>query len=85
MNQPIDLTLRIPNLEKAKSGLAEAGMDDFVLGGNYVCGVALGKVVDHGYELAQAVANRAASRSSNGDGSNKGSTSQQPAAAASSA
>jgi len=72
-------------LEKAKSGLAEAGMDDFVLGGNYVCGVALGKVVDHGYELAQAVANRAASRSSNGDGSNKGSTSQQPAAAASSA
>jgi hypothetical protein len=28
-------------------------MGDMILGGNYVCGVALGKVVDHGYELAQ--------------------------------
>lgn len=45
--------LQCEQLEKAKAGLEEAGMGDMILGGNYVCGVALGKVVDHGYELAQ--------------------------------
>jgi len=65
-------------LDKAKAGLGEAGLGDLVLGGNYVCGVALGKVVDHGYELAQGAADRVSS-------SPAGSAPQTAAAAASSA
>lgn len=51
-------------LEAAKNGLTEAGLGDVILGGNYVCGVALGKVVEHGYELADTLASRV--RSSGG-------------------
>jgi len=51
-------------LDVAKAGLREAGLDGLILGGNYVCGVALGKVVEHGYELADTLAARVKSSSS---------------------
>lgn len=43
-------------LERAKQGMAAAGLEGVVLGGNYVAGVALGKCVEHGYEHAKQVA-----------------------------
>lgn len=46
-------------LEAAKAGLAKAGMDGVILGGNYVCGVALGKCVEYGYEYAELLAAKA--------------------------
>jgi oxygen-dependent protoporphyrinogen oxidase len=36
-------------------GLAAAGLDGVMLGGNYVCGVALGKCVEHGYDFANQI------------------------------
>jgi len=42
-------------LEEAKQGLQQAGLDGMLLGGNYVCGVALGKCVESGYEFAKEV------------------------------
>jgi oxygen-dependent protoporphyrinogen oxidase len=37
-------------------GLADAGLNGVLLGGNYVAGVALGKCVEYGYEFADQVA-----------------------------
>lgn len=42
-------------LDQAKAGLKEAGLDGVMLGGNYVCGVALGKCVEHGYSFAKDI------------------------------
>ena len=42
-------------LQEIKQDLAEAGWDGVKLGGNYVAGVALGKCVEFGYELADQV------------------------------
>jgi oxygen-dependent protoporphyrinogen oxidase len=36
-------------------GLAAAGLEGVLLGGNYVCGVALGKCVEHGYDFANRI------------------------------
>jgi oxygen-dependent protoporphyrinogen oxidase len=36
-------------------GLAAAGLEGVLLGGNYVCGVALGKCVEHGYDFANQI------------------------------
>lgn len=50
----------LEQLDAAKKSLVEAGMDKVVLGGNYVSGVALGKVVEFGYgEFADDVAKKA--------------------------
>ncbi|KAJ9510296.1 hypothetical protein QJQ45_015757, partial [Haematococcus lacustris] len=46
----------LDKLASARQGMQEAGLDNVVLAGNYVCGVALGKVVEHGYELADSLA-----------------------------
>lgn len=46
----------LDQLEKAKSGLKEAGWDGIHLGGNYVCGVALGKCVEFSWEYASNIA-----------------------------
>ncbi|KGN49787.1 protoporphyrinogen oxidase 1, chloroplastic [Cucumis sativus] len=43
-------------LDTAKAGLREAGMEGLFLGGNYVCGVALGRCVEGAYEAAAEVA-----------------------------
>lgn len=43
-------------LEKARRGIADAGLDGVFLGGNYVSGVALGRCVEGGYESAKEVA-----------------------------
>jgi hypothetical protein len=47
-------------LEAAREGLDAAGWDGVLLGGNYVCGVALGKCVEHGYEFAEQLAAKVA-------------------------
>lgn len=46
----------LDNLEAAKQGLQESGLDGIFLGGNYVAGVALGKCVEYAYESAQQIA-----------------------------
>lgn len=44
-------------LEEARASLKEAGLDGVLLGGNYVSGVALGKVVEFGFgEFADSIA-----------------------------
>ncbi|XP_023547363.1 protoporphyrinogen oxidase 1, chloroplastic-like [Cucurbita pepo subsp. pepo] len=43
-------------LDTAKAGLREAGMEGLFLGGNYVCGVALGRCVEGAYEAAAEIA-----------------------------
>eukprot|EP00245_Coleochaete_scutata_P000382 TRINITY_DN10491_c0_g1_i1.p1 TRINITY_DN10491_c0_g1~~TRINITY_DN10491_c0_g1_i1.p1 ORF type:complete len:578 (+),score=114.92 TRINITY_DN10491_c0_g1_i1:141-1874(+) len=43
-------------LEEAKSSLASSGLQGLFLGGNYVCGVALGRCVEGAYESAAEVA-----------------------------
>jgi len=53
----------LETLDKAKSALGAAGMEGVMLGGNYVCGVALGKCVEHGYEFASDIAKRVGSKS----------------------
>lgn len=53
-------------LAAAQSGLREAGLDGLMLGGNYVCGVALGKVVEHGYDLADKLAANVRNASTSG-------------------
>lgn len=45
-------------LDKAKRSLAKAGWDNFLLSGNYVSGVALGKCVEYGYSFASDIASR---------------------------
>ena len=45
-------------LDQANAGLAAAGWDGVMLGGNYVSGVALGKVVEFGYSFAGQVADK---------------------------
>jgi protoporphyrinogen/coproporphyrinogen III oxidase len=40
----------------AQDALVKAGWDGVMLGGNYVCGVALGKCMEFGYEYADKVA-----------------------------
>lgn len=47
-------------LEKAEAGLRQAGWDGVMLGGNYVSGVALGKVVEFGYTFAGQLADKLA-------------------------
>jgi oxygen-dependent protoporphyrinogen oxidase len=42
---------------KAKSELKKAGWEGVHLGGNYVCGVALGKCVEYAWEYAENIAN----------------------------
>lgn len=48
----------LEQLDKAKGALARAGWDNFLLGGNYVSGVALGKCVEYGYDFAADIAKR---------------------------
>ena len=43
-------------VEGAQQALIKAGWDGVMLGGNYVCGVALGKCMEFGYEYANKVA-----------------------------
>lgn len=43
-------------LDTAKSSLQKAGYEGLFLGGNYVCGVALGKCVEGGYAAAENLA-----------------------------
>ena len=45
-------------LEKAKGALANAGWDNFLLSGNYVSGVALGKCVEYGYLFSDDINSR---------------------------
>lgn len=47
-------------VEGAQKGLEDAGWGGVVLGGNYVCGVALGKCLEFGYEYAKKVADASA-------------------------
>lgn len=50
-------------LAAARRALDEAGLEGVVLGGNYVSGVALGKVVEYSYgEFADRIAQGAASK-----------------------
>lgn len=43
-------------IEAAKGALAQAGMENVKLGGNYVAGVALGKCIEYGYTFADELA-----------------------------
>lgn len=43
-------------LDEAKRHLSDDGLDGIILGGNYVAGVALGKCVEFGYDMAGDVA-----------------------------
>jgi oxygen-dependent protoporphyrinogen oxidase len=43
-------------VEGAQAALVKAGWGGVVLGGNYVCGVALGKCMEFGYNYADTVA-----------------------------
>jgi protoporphyrinogen/coproporphyrinogen III oxidase len=53
-------------LATARSALDQAGMDGVLLGGNYVSGVALGKVVEFGYgDFADQIAKKAAATGAN--------------------
>ena len=47
-------------VRSAQDALTAAGWDGVVLGGNYVCGVALGKCMEFGYEYAGKIATKAA-------------------------
>ncbi|GAX80836.1 hypothetical protein CEUSTIGMA_g8271.t1 [Chlamydomonas eustigma] len=51
----------LDQLDKAKTALDQAGWDNFLLGGNYVSGVALGKAVEYGYGFAAVIAKRVGS------------------------
>lgn len=53
----------LETLAKAQNALADKGWDGFLLGGNYVSGVALGKVVEFGYTFAKDAAAYAKSTS----------------------
>jgi hypothetical protein len=56
LSLPLSLTLNIPLSLLRLQGLADAGLNGVLLGGNYVAGVALGKCVEYGYEFADQVA-----------------------------
>ena len=46
----------LDTLGKAQDALAAKGWNGLLLGGNYVSGVALGKVVEFGYDFARDAA-----------------------------
>ena len=43
-------------IQRARRELSAAGLEGVQLGGNYVAGVALGKCVEYGYDLAADIA-----------------------------
>lgn len=45
-------------VQSVRDGLAKAGWDGVMLGGNYVSGVALGKCMEDGYVFADKIANK---------------------------
>lgn len=47
----------LDNLEAAKAGLRDCGLEGLFLGGNYVSGVALGRCVEGAYETATEISN----------------------------
>lgn len=52
----------VATITAAKQALADAQYNGIKLGGNYVCGVALGKCVEYGYTFADELAAEVASR-----------------------
>lgn len=46
----------LQSIKNARDALDEQGWHNLLLGGNYVCGVALGRCVEYGFEFAEQIA-----------------------------